>query len=76
MPYIIRHSFFKTSGTTYLQCCKICHLLSDSSSKLQSSNNLPNFAPKQKKLDELRVSWEGITYKLIPKKCHLKSNRK
>ena len=69
-------------GISHVKCCNYCHLLSDFSSKCQSSS-MPTFITKcedakhtKPKVDELEVS-RGSKYsskcKLIHKKCRQES---
>ena len=72
----------KQLGIIDLQCCNYCHLLSDFSSKFQSSmtiifhckivrmQNIPNFVSIIGNLDELKVSWDDSIVNLFMKKCH------
>jgi hypothetical protein len=59
------------------QCCNYRHLLSEISSKFQSSMTILQYnnvwMQNISKADELKVSWDDNYCELIQKKCHYKS---
>ena len=76
MPFLV-----DLVGIIDLQSYNCHHLLSEFSSKNQSymktshrnvrMQNIPNFVSIDDNLDELKISWDGIIYKLIHKKMSL-----